>query len=202
MFCAFHQHLQSYEFRRFCQCKACVSAIDLSLKVITHYGEFTGYNVKQFYKLIGKDVIVAHQLLKNDIDQHEYWLVTNKVVQDEKPRHLTSWMRWDRSSKQTVTGEIPFHYTQLGQLKEELPREDLTSLELPDRVKVLTVSRDYDAGIKKLFFTTVHFELRHRWQEGVKEVDEVEHFLPGIGTKHRCILDKGQEILYTSSFFI
>ena len=150
MFCAFHQHLHSYEFRRFCQCKACVSAIDLSLKVITHYGEFTGYNVKQFYKLIGKDVIVAHQLLKNDIDQHEYWLVTNKVVQDEKPRHLTSWMKWDRSSKQTETGEIPFHYTQLGQLKEELPREDLTSLELPDRVKVLTVSREYDAGIKKI----------------------------------------------------
>ena len=24
--------------------------------------------------------------------------------------------------------------------------------------------------------------------------------MPGIGTKHRCILDKGQEILYTSSF--
>src|SRR5688500_12823741 len=41
MFCAFHRSLISYEHRRYCQCKACTSAIDLSLKVITHYGEFT-----------------------------------------------------------------------------------------------------------------------------------------------------------------
>src|SRR6185295_15111713 len=34
MFCEFHRSLMSYEYRRFCQCKACTSAIDLSLKVI------------------------------------------------------------------------------------------------------------------------------------------------------------------------
>ena len=69
MFCEFHKHLRAYDHRRFCQCKACVGAVDLTLKVISHYGEFTGYNVKTFNKLIGKDIIVAHQLLKNDIDQ-------------------------------------------------------------------------------------------------------------------------------------
>src|SRR5260221_14188752 len=62
MFYAFHNHLKIYEERRTCHCKACISAVNLSLKVITHYGEFVGYNVKNFYKLIGKDVIVAHQL--------------------------------------------------------------------------------------------------------------------------------------------
>jgi len=40
------------------------------LKVITHYGEFTGYKVKKFYKLIGNDVIIAHQLLKNNSDEN------------------------------------------------------------------------------------------------------------------------------------
>src|SRR5919112_729931 len=82
MFCAFHRYLIAYDHRRICQCKACTSAINLSLKVITHYGEFTGYNVKNFSKLIGRDVIVAHQLLKNDIEQHEYWLVTQDLVSD------------------------------------------------------------------------------------------------------------------------
>ena len=60
MFCEFHKSIVAYDHRRFCQCKACISAIDLSLKVITHYGEFTGYNVRNFKKLIGKDIIVAH----------------------------------------------------------------------------------------------------------------------------------------------
>src|SRR5690606_29112931 len=118
MFCAFHQHLISYNHRRICQCKACVSAVDLSLKVITHYGEFTTYNVKQFNKLIGKDVIVAHQLLKNDIEQHEYWLVTDSLLQQEPPAGLAGWMKWNSSAKQTESGEIPFHYTQLSSLKE------------------------------------------------------------------------------------
>src|SRR6476659_2477883 len=80
MFCEFHKNLIVYESRRFCQCQACMSAIDLTLKVITHYGEFTGYTVKNFNKLIGKDIIVAHQLLKNDIDQHEYWLITDPLA--------------------------------------------------------------------------------------------------------------------------
>src|SRR5204863_7711851 len=37
MFCTFHKHLMAYEFRRYCQCPACTSAIQLSLKIITHY---------------------------------------------------------------------------------------------------------------------------------------------------------------------
>ena len=53
MFCEFHKALIDYDQRKFCQCKACVSASGLTLKIITHYGEFTGYNVKNFSKLIG-----------------------------------------------------------------------------------------------------------------------------------------------------
>ena len=113
MFCEFHRHLLIYDLRKFCQCKACLAAVDLSLKVITHYGEFTGYNVRNFSKLIGKDIIVAHQLLKNDIEQHEYWLVTKNLLQDDSPPGFAQWMKWDRSAKQTDNGEVTFHYTQL-----------------------------------------------------------------------------------------
>src|SRR5687768_11466609 len=41
MFQAFHQYLIAYDNRKICQCKACISAVGLSLKVISHYGEFT-----------------------------------------------------------------------------------------------------------------------------------------------------------------
>src|SRR5687768_3159412 len=42
MFFAFHKHLNRYDHRRFCHCKACTGAAELTLKVISHYGEFTG----------------------------------------------------------------------------------------------------------------------------------------------------------------
>lgn len=196
MFCAFHRHLLSYEHRRLCQCKACTAAINLSLKVITHYGEFTTYNVKNFSKLIGRDIIVAHQLLKNDIDSHEYWLVTQPLVPQGPPPEL----EWNSSAKKTEQGEIPFLYTQLGRLKTALPAALSPQLEITDKKKMVSVSREFETDIKKMYYTTVHYEFRPDWQVGVKAIDEVEHFLPGVGTRHRRTLDNGTVIMLSSSF--
>lgn len=200
MFCEFHRHIASYEYRRLCQCKACRAAMDLTLKVITHYGEFTGYNVKSFNKLIGKDVIVAHQLLKNDIEQHEYWLVTNNLLKDKSPEGFKEWMTWDYSAKKTESGEIPFQYTQLTPLKNEITPDPPLDLELKEKKKVISVSKEYEIDINTLFYAAGHFEFRHRWVDGIKQIEEVSHFLPRVGTKHRCILENGQVIMFTSSF--
>ena len=200
MFCAFHRHLLAYDQRRFCQCPACTSAVHLSLKIITHYGEFTSYHVRDFSKLIGKDIIVAHQLLKNDIEQHEYWLVTKSLVAGKPPADLAEWMQWDLSSKQTETGEIPFHYTQLSQLKTALEPEPPPPWELSKQAKMISVSREYETDIITLFHAAGDFNYRHRWQEGVKAVEEVSHFLPRVGTRCRCLLDNGQSLIYASSY--
>ena len=200
MFCEFHANLIAYDRRRFCQCKACISAIDLSLKVITHYGEFTGYNVKNFYKLIGKDIIVAHQLLKNDIEQHEYWLVTKDLIAEDPPADLKEWMKWNTSAKKTEIGEIAFHYTQLSALKDKLPFEVVPELELTDKEKVISVTREYETDIITLFHATGDFNYRSRWQEGVKAVEEVGHFLPRIGMRCRCIMENGKTSIYSSSY--
>jgi hypothetical protein len=200
MFRAFHQYLIAYDNRKICQCKACISAVNLSLKVISHYGEFTSLSVQHFNKLIGKDVIVAHQLLKNDIEQHEYWLVTKDLLQNRQPAKLVQWMQWDSSVKQTEGGDISFHYTQLGALLNEIT-PPVTQIELPDKVKMLSVSKDYAIDVKTLCYTVVHFEFRHLWYAGIKAIDEVEHFLPGIGSRHRHVLDNGNsELMYISSF--
>ena len=201
MFCEFHRNLFAYEHRRFCQCKACVSAIDLTLKVITHYGEFTGYNVKNFHKLIGKDLIVAHQLLKNDIKQHEYWLVTENLWTDDKSSDFAKWMEWNTSAKQTEAGELPFHYTQLGQLKNEIFPEPPPQLDLTKKIKMFSVSKEYETDIITLLHATGDFRYRSLWQDGVVKVEEMEHFLPRVGMRCRFILEKGESISYSSSYF-
>jgi len=200
MFCEFHRNLIAYNDRKYCQCKACRSAVGLTLKVITHYGEFTGYNVKNFNKLIGKDIIVAHQLLKNDIDQHEYWLVTKNLVDEEQPKGLAQWMKWMMSAKQTETGEVPFHYTFLSQLKNEIPPESLPRLELTKKTKVLSVSQEYETDIVTLFHACGDFNFRHRWMEGVIRVEELSHFLPRVGMKCRSIMEDGEVMGYSSSY--
>lgn len=200
MFCEFHRSLIAYDHRRFCQCKACTSAIDLTLKIITHYGEFTGYNVKNFNKLIGKDIIVAHQLLKNDIEQHEYWLVTKSLLHDSEPAGFTRWMNWNSSSQQTGSGEITFHYTQLGELKNEISPEPFVQPGLSKKVKMISVSKEFETDIITLFHATGDFNYRSRWRDGVKTVEEINHYLPRVGMRCRCVMENGQVVIYSSSY--
>lgn len=200
MFCEFHRHLDAYEKRRLCQCSACKSAVGLTLKVITHYGEYASYNVKNFSKLIGKDIILAHQLLKNDIEHHEYWLVTDGLMRGFSPNDLPEWVNWNNSLKKTETGEVPFQYAYLTPLKNEIPPEPPLDLEIPDKVKVISVTEEFDAEINTLFFTLVNFEMRGKWQDGVQKADQVSHALPQVGTRHRCVLDKGQMYTLTSKY--
>jgi hypothetical protein len=201
MFCSFHRRLIEYDRRRFCQCAACKSAADLTLKVITHYGEFTSYNVKNFSKLIGKDIIVAHQLLKNDIHQHEYWLVTKTLLMDHDPDGPEQWIEWISSAKQTDSGEISFHYAPLTPLKETLPPDSSLQLELAKKTRVLSVSKTFDTDMITLFHATGDFHYRHLWQEGVKAIEEVDHFLPRVGMRCRCVMDSGEVVIYASSYF-
>jgi hypothetical protein len=201
MFCAFHRNLLAYEQRRYCQCEACGAAVNLSLKVVTHYGEFTGYKVRDFQKLIGKDVIVAHQLLKNDIASREYWLVTQNLFEGRPTESVAGSRTWSSSAKRTEAGEVPFRYTILSQLKETIEPEMTPHFGLESKIKMLSVSREYDTDIITLFHASGDFQYRHRWRPGVKEVKELGHFLPRLGMKCRYIMDDGKEVvLYASGF--
>jgi hypothetical protein len=114
-----------------------------------------------------------------------------------------------RLSKHSAEGKrffLVFHllsvgyYTQLGPLKNDMPKPSLPQ-ELSKKTKMLSVSRDYDVDIKTLCYTVVHFEFRHLWHVGIQTIDEVEHLLPGIGSRHRHVLENGKTaLMYISSF--
>jgi hypothetical protein len=199
MFCDFHRSLILYDKFKFCQCAACVAAAGLSLKVISHYGEYTQYNVQNFKKLIGKDVIVAHQLLKNDIPQHEYWLVTKNLLPDN-PGGFAEWMKWNRSTKQTDNGAIEFYYTQLSELKNEIPEDPPLQLEMENKAKMISMTKEFDSDIITLFHAAGEFKYRSEWIDGIVRVEEVGHFLPRVGMRCRNILENGEVITYASSY--
>src|SRR4029077_6763543 len=81
MFTRFHQQLQRYDHERICPCGACTSALNLKLKFFVHYGEVSSYNVKEHHQLFGKEVIVLHRLMKNNLNKKEYTLLTNSVLE-------------------------------------------------------------------------------------------------------------------------
>jgi hypothetical protein len=118
-----------------------------------------------------------------------------------QPPAFTQWIRWNSSVKQTENGEINYYYALLTPLKDTLPKEPAVQMDLSNKAKMAEVSRLYDMDVKRMVYTVVHLDLRHLWFTGVKMVDEIEHFLPGIGTRHRHVLKNGKTVTkYVSSF--
>ena len=202
MFCNFQRQIKYYENTRMCTCAACTSAVNLSLKIITHYGEFSSYTVKDFSKLIGKDVIVAHQLLKNDIDLHEYWLATNNLFPAEKKtEQLPEWLQWQHGIKQTENGNISFDYSLLTPLKENIEPELPTDRTLGEnKIKVASAAKIINAEIIHVFSMMGNLPLRNKWQAGVKNIDKINHPIYHLGIRFRAITNKGSTVFYSSSF--
>lgn len=64
-----------------CECEACQQVGQLKIKVVLHRGEAAFTKLRQFTKVAGEDVILAHRLLKNTVPSDEYILMTAHFVQ-------------------------------------------------------------------------------------------------------------------------
>ena len=53
--------------------------LDLSLKIIAHYGRMATFSIGSFKKLYGEVMIEAHRLLKNSINSRSYLLLTDPL---------------------------------------------------------------------------------------------------------------------------
>jgi len=117
-----------------------------------------------------------------------------------KPIDFKGWMKWDRSSKQTESGEVAFQYTQLSQLRKEIPPPSPNDAAFETMSKIFSTERIYDTDIITLFHASGDFRYRTRWMEGVRSVETLNHFLPRVGMQCRCGTDKGP-ITIISSYY-
>ena len=121
MFSKFHQQLNIIERDTVCQCGACQSATNLTLKFIAHFGSIKEIQVARFVKATGVDMIVAHRLLKNDVDSHEYILITgaccHAVGQARDPM-----LTWTRSGyTYHAIGSVDYEFATLTDYKMRIP---------------------------------------------------------------------------------
>ena len=86
MFIDFHTNLKAMERNFFCKCGSCTTASDLTLKFIAHYGVCKEVPIHNSTKLIGSDVILAHRLLKNNIPEREYILLSEKYLKRQQSK--------------------------------------------------------------------------------------------------------------------
>ena len=122
MFIDFHTHLRIIQRDNVCQCGACRTAVNLSLKFIMHYGVLKETAIQNFVKIMGSDVILAHRLLKNTIDEREYLLATDNYfsTQGESNSQFENWVSFlEKSEHFKNFPEVKINYTSLSKVLEE-----------------------------------------------------------------------------------
>jgi hypothetical protein len=97
-------------------------APSLSLKIIVHFGIVGTMEIKNIVKLLGSDMVLAHRILKNNIKEKEYLLMTSQYINSQSPAMMEKSFAWTdvKSGKKTYDylGTINYKYISLSPLKE------------------------------------------------------------------------------------
>ncbi|HUR30731.1 MAG TPA: DUF2652 domain-containing protein, partial [Saprospiraceae bacterium] len=192
MFSRFHMHLKKYETHRVCNCGACCSANNLAIKFIAHYGDITMNNIRQYKKLFGKEVIVAHRLLKNEIDSHQYSLFT-----DNLSKACDTWQNIDKSAWDLVrhaeqeydSGKVSYCYVSLNTLLDQLPQPSMEDYSLKGmKSKMMECNLTINAPLETIFNVVADLPWRSKWLPGSQEViTDINTPITSTGQTHKCL---------------
>ena len=134
MFENFHHHLKKYNTEGACHCGSKKTPVDLSLKIIIHRGRLGFTNVKQYRKPHGFDMIVAHKLLKNAVEEKEYVLVTDSFSDEVSAIDSHGFeaddFRMDKTFYKNI-GEVSYSYASLSPLLGSINRQELVPCRCP-----------------------------------------------------------------------
>jgi len=211
MFLNFHTHLKIIQRDNVCQCGACRSAVNLTLKFVSHYGILDEVIIQNFSKIMGSDVILAHRLLKNNIDNDEYLLITEGYLstQNNSFSGLDEWILF-HDHKESIENfeEIKIKYVPLTEVKKELPdTSKLKRYNLDYTNPDTTISINAPLMLVHELLTDNNAKLDY--VPGIKDVKN-SHPVNRVNSSHTCVFDnlevhfvtkfnevKEKEIIYT-----
>lgn len=155
---------------------AALRELVLTLKIVVHYGRVSVARIREYTKLMGRDVIMVHRLLKNTIAGAEYVLLTEGYIQTQPPAELASAFAWTRllpgSTHYEYLGHTPYHYAYLSPLRLLLSAPSLppgsTAAEeaLPGRGGRLKARRLLPVPADYALRMAGALRLRHCWLAG------------------------------------
>ncbi len=188
MYVAFHSHLKLYEKRRICNCGACSTANELTLKFIAHAGPLDFIQIKDQRKPYGKEVITAHRLMKNTVPIDDYLLLSEGVYNS-----WTSSIQSDLPQKESQSeydlGVVHYKYFELIPLQEKAKLPSLAVAEERNSRILASETILIDQDREKLFEYISNFKYRLKWTPGIDKLDYEENRVNRLGTKHQCVVD-------------
>lgn len=198
MYLDFHTHLKKFEYTRICQCGACAGASGIALKMVAHFGSAGTMQVKNHLKFIGKDIIIAHRLLKNSVTVPEYLLVTQPTLSRIKDSdgQMVSFAKG--ADAYDNLGTIEYHFRSLDNYLDEIKVDPPVPEGLKNPRKMTQLTRSINAPIERVYQRLIDLPGRMNWMESVSKVEMSNDEPNQIGKTHRCVRgDEGIEVMTT-----
>jgi hypothetical protein len=193
IFNAFHfkrKFLQQYTV---CPCNACQALSNLTLKFIVHHGPLSEMKVGRFVKQSGTEMIVAHRLLKNSIDNNEYLLMTDKLLQQVADPFESDPMDWGSSSEEYASiGKVGYRFALLNEARKNVPEPPTPQHYYTDNTAYFEIS--IAANFRDVYMAMMDIPGRPVW---LADLQKVEQDMPDVfvGSMHYCTFEGYQAIL-------
>jgi carbon monoxide dehydrogenase subunit G len=188
----FHQYLRQIKRDTLCKCGACQNVGKLTLKIIAHYGEMSLTKIKNRVKLIGKDVIAAHRLLKNHVPSSEYLLVSQallKATGENFPAPMHEYRE-----QYSHLGELIIYVHALSPLRSQIPAppEPHYCIQFPNPI---VVSKQIQAPLESVHALLFDFEKMPLWNPGLVKVEYDATAPARVGFSHTCFFDGSTSVV-------
>jgi hypothetical protein len=203
MFLRFHSYLSEMEATNVCQCGACKTASNLTLKFITHIGETKQVLVKSFKKIIGSDLILAHRLLKNSIPSSEYLLITDKYLNNssEDINNLESWVKVENSTEDFENfGIVSSKFIDFNPLRTNLAgfKENIKPAQYDKKPDIQV---NIDAPILLVHHSLTSADAKYDYVPGIKKIVK-DSKINKVNSSHICVFDNLEIHFITKSNYV
>jgi hypothetical protein len=188
---AFRKRLRSIKQASSCECQACSRMQSLDVKFVVHHGEFIRQKMSGREELAGRDVILVHRLLKNEVGKtfgpHAYALYSDACVQAmgidpaaqgllehvETIEHIGETKCWVSDLEGAWTRETE-------SARSLVPRADAYML----------IERDFAAPRQVVWDLVTSPKHHTRWQRSDGLIENNANGRRGAGTQNHCLHGK------------
>ena len=196
IFLDFQNYLRLVERDNASELGVALRAHDLTLKIIVHYGRVHVTQIRHFTKLMGRDVIVVHRLLKNNVTGSEYLLLSNDYLRTQSLTDLDRSFSWTRllGGKTTYEhlGDIGYRYAHLTPLRLLLSDHHAPDSEPSGRGNALKVRHAVRVPAAYAFRLVSNLRLRCAWLEGATAVHYDLSKADRLGVSYKVDIHRGQ----------
>jgi len=205
IFLDFQNYLKIVERDTGSELGASLSDSNLTLKFVVHYGLLSVTNIRDHIKLMGKDMIIAHRLLKNNVVGDEYVLLSENYLQTQLTESIKPNFSWTQLRSGFTNyehlGDIYYRYAYLTPLRL-LVTNNRSLGNRKSFSNIIAVNIAIQAPPRFVLRIISNFRLKPTWVVGMSKVHFDVAKANRMGISYKCDLNRGQIDIQTIQTFI